>query len=186
MPVPPSTRTEARRTDVGELEEEEWFESAAARSSSSHGASSCAKEEVEDWERRTLELVAARDADVADVATEDVLCVFVCPGSLPDFEGTGEEVGEGEERSSPAVRSLLTSLTASVSSELGVVGCWEYARSIPRLTMRSHLRLSWASSASCAASWERSSRHLDSFCAMKRRRSACLLPDTNTSPYQIG
>ena len=101
--------------DLGELEEEEC----AARSSSSHGVSSCEKEDAEDWERRTLEQVVARDADVAVVAVDDVLWVFAWPGSLTDFWGTGEEVGEGEERSSPAVRSLLTSFTASVSSELG-------------------------------------------------------------------
>lgn len=44
----------------------------------------------------------------------------------------------------------------------------------PRLTIRSHLRFSSSNSVSCTASWERSSRHLDSFCAMKRNRSACL------------
>ena len=47
-------------------------------------------------------------------------------------------------------------------------------RFTPRFTMRSHFRLSTSSSASSAASWERNSRHLDSFCAMKRSRSACL------------
>lgn len=43
----------------------------------------------------------------------------------------------------------------------------------PLETMRSHLRLSWRSSASCTASWDRNSRHLDSFWAIKWRRSAC-------------
>src|SRR6266702_1178124 len=40
--------------------------------------------------------------------------------------------------------------------------------------MRSHFRLSSLSSDSCAASWERSSRHFDSFWAMNWRRSVCL------------
>ena len=44
----------------------------------------------------------------------------------------------------------------------------------PLLTIRSHLRLRRSRSASCCASCVRSSRHFDSFCAIKRKRSACL------------
>lgn len=44
----------------------------------------------------------------------------------------------------------------------------------PLLTIRSHFCFSTKSSASCCANWVRSSRHLDSFWAMNRSRSACL------------
>lgn len=59
-------------------------------------------------------------------------------------------------------------------------------RSMPRLTMRSHLRLSSASSASCIASWERSSRHLDSFWAMNCSRSACFSVSVNGPLSALG
>lgn len=41
-------------------------------------------------------------------------------------------------------------------------------------TIRSHFFFSTANSASCCSSWVRNSRHLDSFAAMKRSKSACL------------
>ncbi len=95
-------------------------------------------------------------------------------------EGVGDECGgwSGEEKSlRPAAKSRAPSLRASradgmieetVEDEAGVdvdPGV-EYARSIPRLTILSHLRFSCTNSASCTSSWDRSSRHLASFCAM--------------------
>jgi len=108
--------------------------------------------------------------------------------AMPDIgraggENAGGDEGSKAERSRPAARrrtpSLIAVLAVGMIEEAGnedeallmfgerlEVRGDEYARSIPRLTIRSHLRFSSASSDSCTASCERSSRHLDSFCAM--------------------
>lgn len=124
----------------------------------------------------------------ARVARETVARPDIGTAGGENIEG-GDE-GSVAERSRPAARRRTPSLIAILAvgrieepgndgvaplvfgARLGVSGV-EYARSMPRLTMRSHLRFSSASSASCAASCERSSRHFDSFCAMNWRRSAC-------------
>lgn len=99
-------------------------------------------------------------------------------GREDGFEGSALWTGSLRPDASNRLTPCTPSFTAPESSVLEAEPDWEgceYARSIPLLTMRSHLRLSWASSASWTASWERSSRHLDSFWAMNCKRSACLV-----------
>lgn len=124
--------------------------------------------------------IAAADASVA----RDTV-------AKPEIGTAGGDDDSGAERSRPAASSrtpcLMAVLAVGRIDDPGnegdtpgvlcmrlVVSGVEYARSMPRLTMRSHLRFRSASSASCMASCERSSMHLDSFCAMNCRRSACL------------
>ena len=122
MPVPPSTRIDLRFIDSGDCS------SSPLTSSRSYGGSSNASEDAEDCDRRTLEL---REAEVAEVETEDVLCVFACPYDLFALSGrtcarvdtsglAAEGAGEGDvERSfRPAERRRLMSLTAPESREL--------------------------------------------------------------------
>lgn len=127
-------------------------------------------------------------------------------------ENAGGDDGSDAERSRPAAMSRTPSLIAALAvgmiaetaeaeafagvplragGRLGVRGDELYARSMPLLTIRSHLRLSSDSSASCTASCERSSRHFDSFCAMNCRRSACFSvsvrgPWSTLGPGDIG
>lgn len=152
-------------------------------SSSSRKGSSNAREEADDWERRTLVDV------VVFVDTDDELRELTCPcvrcAEARDVvakpatdcieigvDVLGEESSPRRRRPTPCTPSLIPSRGDSgLMAELGVL---EVVRSMPRLTMRSHLRFSCASSDSCTASCERNSRHFDSFCAMNCKRSACL------------
>lgn len=117
----------------------------------------------------------------------------------PDIGTTDEPSAEGEDnpasvpdKSRPAARRRAPSLIAALA--VGIMEVTEpevegdgfpevlYARSIPRLTILSHFRLSWVSSASWVASCERNSRHLASFCAINCKRSACLLDSLPSVP----
>lgn len=145
----------------------------SAFSSSSRGGSSNARDDADDCERRTL--VEA----VVFVDTEDELWEVTCPRArcteardvvakpaTEDME-TGVDV-LGEERS-PSSRRLMPCTPSLIPSrgDNGLVteevGALVVVRSMPRLTIRSHLRFSWVSSASCMANCERNSRHFDSF-----------------------
>ena len=145
----------------------------SAFSSSSRGGSSNARDEADDCERRTLVEV------VVFVDTEEELWEVTCPRArcaeardvvakpATEWIGSGVDV-LGEERSPR--RRRLTPWTPSLIPSRGDnglvtedVGALVVARSMPRLTIRSHLRFNWASSASCMANCERSSRHFDSF-----------------------
>ena len=130
----------------------------SAFSSSSRGGSSNAREDADDCERRTLVEV------VVFVETEDELWVLTCPRARcaeardvvakPATDGMdmgvdvlGEERSPRRRRLTPCTPSLIPSRGDSglVTEDVGAL---VVARSIPRLTIRSHLRFSWASSAS--------------------------------------
>lgn len=167
--------------------------------------------EVEDVETELMLCVAACFFAAFLIAAAEAI-VARDTVAIPEMgtaggENAGGDDGSDAERSSPAAMSRTPSLIAAFAvgmmeetatedalfgadDRLGVCGD-AYARSMPRLTMRSHLRLRSASSDSCTASWERSSRHLDSFCAMNCSRSACFSvrvsgPWSTAGPGDIG
>ena len=138
-------------------------------------AFSSATDDADDCERRVPVSVLTAEPDVV-VIVEDT-----------ELEGAGRvirlargEPGVGLVAAAASARTPPAKLLSTVSPlEIAAVDgvdedVGERLRPKSRWTMRSHFRLSSTSSDSCAASWERSSRHFDSFCAMNWRRSACL------------
>lgn len=111
------------------------------RSSSStlRNGSSNASDDADDCDSRVL---VECDDVVPAVDTDDVLCVFTWPCARVTDTREMDAIPPGE----PS------------GEELGAE-----ARSMPRFTIRSHLRFSCTRSASCIASCDRSSRHFDSF-----------------------
>jgi len=99
-------------------------------------------------------------ADVASVA---------CPGA--DKSRPAARRRAPSLKAAPAV-GIMEDTDAPDAGDVVVPGL-EYALSIPRLTILSHLRLSCKSSASCVVNWDRSSRHFASFCAINCKSSAC-------------
>lgn len=148
-------------------------------------AFSSAMDDADDCERRVPVPVLAAEPDVVVIVEETELEGAGRVMRLARGEpGVGLVAAAASARTPPAkLLSTTSPLEIACGEAVGGVEESEGERLRPnsRWTMRSHFRLSSISSDSCASSWERSSRHFDSFWAMNWRRSACLSARVKTA-----
>ena len=141
-------------------------------------ALSSATDDADDCERRVPVPVLAAEPEVVVIVEETELDGAGRAMRLASGEpGVGLAVAAASARTPPAkLLSTVSPLGITCGGAIGGVDedVGEKLRPKSRWTIRSHFRLRSTSSDSCAASWERSSRHFDSFWAMNWRRSACL------------